>query len=86
LAFSEALNNVIRHSAATEVLIRIEGAPDHLVVSVKDNGRGLSKGLVSEGAEGLKSMRRRLKRMGGRCEIEGRDGEGTTVRFWVPLN
>lgn len=86
LAFSEALNNVIRHSGATEVLLRIEGTPSRLVVSVEDNGRGLVKGQVSEGAEGLKSMSRRLERMGGRCEIEGREGQGTTVRFRVPLN
>jgi ligand-binding sensor domain-containing protein/signal transduction histidine kinase len=86
LAFSEALNNVIRHSGATEVRIRIEGTPRRLVVSVEDNGRGLGTGVVSEGAEGLKSMRRRLERMGGMCEIEGRDGQGTTVRFKVPLD
>lgn len=85
LAFNEALNNGIRHSGATEVLIRITGECGCLVVSVEDNGCGLSKGALLEGAEGLKSMRRRLERMGGRCEIEGRDGQGTTVRFIVPL-
>lgn len=86
LAFNEALNNVIRHSGATEVLIRIAGEQGGLMVSVTDNGRGLAKGPLSEGAEGLKSMRRRLERMGGRCEIESRDGQGTTVRFIVPLD
>ena len=85
LAFSEALNNVIRHSGATEAVVRISGDPRQLVVTVEDNGRGLTQGPVSEGAEGLNSMCRRLERMGGRCEITGRDGQGTTVRFIVPL-
>lgn len=85
LAFNEALNNVIRHSGAEEALIRIAGERGQLVVEVGDNGRGLGREPVSEGAEGLKSMRRRLERMGGRCEVGGRDGGGTTVRFIVPL-
>jgi signal transduction histidine kinase len=85
LAFSEALNNVVRHSGATEVLIRIAGDPGALRVSVEDNGRGLPAELHAEGAEGLRSMKRRLERMGGCCKIEGRDGCGTKVRFIVPL-
>ncbi len=85
LAFSEALNNVIRHSGATEVLVRIAVESGRLVVSVADNGSGLKAGPPSSGAEGLNSMRRRLERMGGKCEITGRSGQGTTVRFIVPL-
>jgi len=85
LAFNEALNNVIRHSGATEVLVRIVDEKGRLVVTVEDNGRGIPKGPVAEGAEGLNSMRRRLERMGGQCEINAGAGQGTSVRFIVPL-
>ena len=85
LAFNEALNNVIRHSGGTEARIRIAAEKGGLVVAVEDNGCGLPEGEVSEGAEGLKSMRHRLERMGGHCEISSRAGQGTSVRFSVPL-
>ena len=85
LAFNEALNNVIRHSGATEAAVGIVVENGRLIVSIADDGSGLKEGPASSGAEGLNSMRRRLERMGGKCEINGRGGQGTTVRFIVPL-
>lgn len=85
LAFNEALNNVIRHSGASEAAVRIVVESGRLIVSVEDNGSGLKDSPASSGAEGLNSMRRRLERMGGKCEISSRGGQGTTVRFIVPL-
>jgi signal transduction histidine kinase len=84
-AFKEALNNVIRHSGATEVQVSMEAAAGELVIRVIDNGHGfVSPGGVGA-RDGLVGMRARLQRLRGRCEIDGASGGGTTITFVIPL-
>jgi len=85
LAFKEALTNVVRHSGATEVrlLIRIEPGELHLVIA--DNGRGLPLSARTGEMDGVDNMRSRIEKLGGRFEIAGEAGKGTTVSFQVPL-
>jgi len=84
-AFKEALNNVIRHSCATEVRVKMAAEKGNLLICVMDNGRGFV-GQGGEGSlDGLVGMRERLLRLGGRCEINGTSGGGTTVAFIIPV-
>jgi signal transduction histidine kinase len=85
LAFKEALNNVVRHSEATEVGLRIAVAEDELTIAVKDNGRGLESAPQAPGNDGLAGMRERIAKLGGHCEINSHPGRGTTVEFRLPL-
>jgi signal transduction histidine kinase len=85
LAFKEALNNVVRHSEATEVGLIIEVARDELMIAVSDNGRGLESAPQAPGNDGLAGMRERIATLGGHCEINSRPGRGTTVEFRLPL-
>jgi signal transduction histidine kinase len=85
LAFKEALNNVVRHSGATEVRLQIEVARNELMISITDNGRGLPPGNGAPGSDGLAGMHERMQQLGGACEVQSRAGEGTTVRFRLPL-
>jgi signal transduction histidine kinase len=85
-AYKEALNNVVRHSNATQVQVTLSTQRDHLLVRIADNGRGLKDtGGGGSAHHGLTGMRERLQRLGGRCEITGSDGHGTTVTFVVPV-
>jgi signal transduction histidine kinase len=52
LAFKEALNNVVRHSAATEVRLKIQLEQDQLLLSVADNGCGLTPESLESSANG----------------------------------
>lgn len=83
LAFKEAINNVVRHSAATNVRVAAHVIGDRLRLSIADNGRGLPAGTFT--GNGLANMRDRLEKMGGRFAITSRQGRGTTVRFYIPL-
>jgi ligand-binding sensor domain-containing protein/signal transduction histidine kinase len=84
LAFKEALNNIIRHSGATEVQIGLGFVADELVIKVEDNGRGLNATPQEGSSDGLKGMQERLHRLGGRCEIAEVANGGTCVKLIIP--
>ena len=85
LAFKESLSNVVRHSSATEVWLRLFVHDGMLKVTVEDNGCGLAKDSSTGTGEGLSNMRTRMIRMGGRCDVRSTAGRGTTVEFTLPL-
>ena len=85
LAFKEALANVIHHAAASEAWITISIQEGFLCVEVADNGKGMDPHFPDSSADGLKNMRHRLEKIGGRCEIQSRRDGGTKVRFRLPV-
>lgn len=86
LAFKEALNNIVRHSGATEVEIRIEARGNQLLIRIQDNGRGLEAAGSVAGEDGLAGMRERLRQLGGECLIRSDAGRGMSVEFSLDLN
>jgi len=85
LAFKEVINNIARHSGATELRLAIHAEGDKLVFLIEDNGRGFEAGGELAGADGLRNIHERLARLGGDCEIASRPGQGTRVCLRVPL-
>ncbi|RYD46041.1 MAG: hypothetical protein EOP85_08200 [Verrucomicrobiaceae bacterium] len=85
LAFKEALNNIVRHSGATEVHLTIEVMEGCLVISLADNGCGIGENSGLPGSDGLRNMDERIRSLGGTCAIETQPGAGTTVRFRINL-
>ncbi len=94
LSVKEALNNVAKHGAATEVWLRLKCGKDSIVLEVEDNGRGFDPGQVQQAEKsasasgrghGLKNMEQRMRSVGGRFEQESRLGQGTVNRFILPL-
>jgi signal transduction histidine kinase/ligand-binding sensor domain-containing protein len=93
LAFKEAINNVVKHAAASEVYVALKIEPDAFTVSVRDNGKGFTPDAPAQqgpgepgriaGGNGLANMRRRLEKIGGHCDIRSAPGQGTEVRFVV---
>ncbi len=82
----EALNNVWKHAYATLVAIRIRVLAGLLVVEVSDNGRGFDIERSGEGWHmGLRTMRERVRQLGGNWEIQSKPGRGTTVKARFPL-
>jgi signal transduction histidine kinase/ligand-binding sensor domain-containing protein len=85
LAFKEALNNVIRHSGASEVQIGLGILSHELTIKVQDNGRGLKAAETPGSRDGLHGMQERLRQLGGRCEIAENVDGGTCVRLIIPV-
>jgi len=85
LVFKEAAHNVARHSAATRALIRIELRDGALKLTVEDNGRGFDPAAPRDG-EGLNSINRRLREIGGSARWEQAPGGGTTFTAIFPIH
>jgi len=86
LAFREALNNVLKHSGATEVWLRISLRGAELTMEIEDNGHGFAATGAGGPGNGLENMRARLAECGGRAEWNNASPRGARVRFIFPLN
>jgi signal transduction histidine kinase len=86
LAFKEALNNIVRHSGATEVRLNIQVEKGQVRLTIADNGRGWTDVSQTEGMDGVTNMRTRLEKLGGRFEVNSKPDEGTIVCFDLPLH
>lgn len=76
----EALNNVLKHAAATAVAVRIRAGAGEVTLEVEDNGRGFDLAAAAkQGGLGLISMRERAERLGGSLNITTAPGKGTKV-------
>lgn len=87
LAFKETLNNVARHSQATETRVCLALTGTGFLIRVQDNGTGLRQepeAVRATGGHGLANMRRRMEEIGGQFAILGPPGGGTTVTLIVP--
>jgi len=85
MVFKEALNNVVRHSGATEVCFKTEVENGELRLDLTDNGRGLPAGERDGEMNGVANMKSRLEKLGGNFAITGEPGRGTTVRLVLPM-
>lgn len=97
LAVHEAFTNILKHSGATSAKLKIACDSANFEIIVSDSGKGFSFDAANPSAanhagvpvalgNGLRNMRERLAKFGGRCEVESAPGQGTTVRFVVPLS
>jgi PAS domain S-box-containing protein len=82
----EALTNVSRHAAASQVNVSLEKKGDTLIVEVRDNGIGIKEGrIIDPTSLGLIGIRERVLLLGGEASISGKPGEGTSVRVILPM-
>jgi ligand-binding sensor domain-containing protein len=84
LIFKESINNIVRHSQATEARIALRVVDRHLALEVSDNGCGIESGGHDDG-NGLASMKLRAARLGGELQVRSSAGQGTTVLLRAPL-
>lgn len=80
----ESLNNVVKHSRASEAQVAVQCREHHVEIAIRDNGQGFVPGasdvLASHlGGFGLTGIAQRVDMLGGRHTIESSPGRGTTV-------
>lgn len=81
----ESLTNITRHAQATKVTVHILMVGDNLILTVQDDGVGISEGAKRNAGIGLVSMRERAIALGGSFIIHSVPGEGCTIEVSLPL-
>lgn len=79
LFYKECLTNIIRHSSATRVSVKLSVKDKNIKLTVSDNGQGLTESLIP------KSLRRRAKILGGRVDAEVIDTGGTQISLHLNI-
>ncbi len=79
----EALSNVRRHAGARRVDIGLAYGPEHVVLTVSDDGRGFDPAADRRGF-GLDGVHSRAAEVGGEVSLVSSPGGGTTLRLEVP--
>jgi signal transduction histidine kinase len=80
----ESLNNVVKHSGASEAHVGVHSHEHHVEMTIWDNGRGFAPsasntGAVGRGGFGLMGLAERVHMLGGTHTIDSAPGRGTTV-------
>jgi|GEM_PF-935937 len=80
---NELINNVVKHSCATQATVQLVETVQELVVTVEDNGIGFDGHETFKGI-GLKNVYSRIQYLGGRYAIDTNQN-GTTITIEIPL-
>jgi signal transduction histidine kinase len=84
----EAMTNAFRHADARRITIRLVYTADTVLLEIADDGRGFSPDTVLHervGHLGLRGIRARVKRLGGRLTIDSAPGRGASIRVRIHL-
>jgi signal transduction histidine kinase len=81
-ALREILSNVVRHSHASAVTIRVDTIGDLIEIVVTDNGVGFTPNVGT--GRGVRNLTSRAHELGGNCTIKSKIDGPTTVR-WTAL-
>ena len=87
LVVKEALNNVLKHSHASEVRVRVSGDQAAVLIEIEDNGRGFASGTNGDGrvGNGLTNMRKRIEGLGGEFCLTSIPSQGTKLTARVKV-
>jgi PAS domain S-box-containing protein len=84
----EALTNVFRHSEATQSRVTLALNENHVLVEIRDNGKGLEEGITKfrpgTTGVGIGGMRQRVEEFGGKLRLTNAN-PGTIVEVVIPV-
>ncbi len=90
-AVRELLNNVVKHSNAQQVLVKVKNNKKNIIIVVKDDGVGMDISQLEDfyfnenGRFGLFSISEGLQHLGGSMKIDSKPNSGTAITMEVPL-
>ncbi len=80
LVIKEALQNVIKHAAASEVKIVLQKEKEGISLSIHDNGKGIDFDNIRQFSNGLSNMKKRMKDVEIEFSIE--NNNGTLIKLY----
>jgi two-component system sensor histidine kinase UhpB len=79
------MTNVARHAEASAVDLGLERYDNRIVLTVRDDGRGLPA-VAQASSHGIRGMRERAMLIGAELAITPAPGHGTEVKLSIPLD
>lgn len=80
----EQVNNILKHAAASQVLVELRYVADSLQLLIQDDGVGFDPNKSKHGI-GLTNINRRVRHLGGDCRLHSVPGEGCQLKILIPL-
>jgi PAS domain S-box-containing protein len=80
----EQISNIIRHSAASRIQIKLQSDAEYLILTVSDNGKGFDRENVKKGL-GFTNILNRAGLFNGTMEVETAPGKGCTLTVIFPV-
>jgi PAS domain S-box-containing protein len=81
----EGLQNISKHSLASQARIVLQDSSDGVSLSIHDSGIGFDlKQIAGKGTIGLSSMRERIRMFNGTLSVVSEPGKGTEIRVFIP--
>ena len=81
----EGLTNARKYSSSQRVLVSLLQRGNRLRIKVQDWGAGFNPKAVKKNCFGLEGIRERARILGGKCRIQSKPGEGTTLAVELPV-
>lgn len=84
----EAINNIIKHSSANRINIKLEYHDETVYLYINDNGIGFDtrKTTSAQWGMGLNNIHKRTRIIGGEVIIKSKPGEGTAITLIIPYS
>jgi len=75
----EALNNIAKHSGASQARVALHRQPGQVTLLIADNGHGFDVSQIGSGSFGLGNMKERAAQIGAVLEVDSHTGQGTEI-------
>lgn len=84
-SLQEIINNVIKHSHASELFIQLVQDADQITLMAEDNGVGFDTSQEKEFGLGLENIKSRIENLDGSLYVDSKKGRGTIISIVIPL-
>jgi two-component system, NarL family, sensor histidine kinase DegS len=81
----ESVQNALKHAEANNIQVKIEIGKNHVILVIKDDGKGFDVNIKKENSFGLIGMKERVDLLEGEMTIDSKIGAGTVIMIRVPL-
>jgi signal transduction histidine kinase len=81
----EAINNILKHAAAKNVVLTVKAGNEDLHIVIRDDGKGFDSSLTRTKGIGIANMLNRIESYNGRILIDSIPGNGCKIEITIPL-
>jgi signal transduction histidine kinase len=80
----ELVNNAIKHSQGSQVIVQLSASDDWVTLIVEDNGKGLDNASKGATGMGLESLNNRVQYLKGKMDVRSEAGKGVSILIEFP--